>query len=532
MSNDFDTDRLGHYVSALANEANLRGADAAWLVFGVRDKGRAIVGTGYRPEPARLHGLKAQIAQATEPSITVREIHEVAHHEGRVLLFEIPPAPRGIPIAWKGHFYARSGESLAPLNLAKLDEIRAQGVNEDWSGVLVPDASLVDLDEQALALARSSFAQKSRAGVAPEEVASWPDVTFLERARLTFGGRLTRAALLLLGRPESARRLSPHPAQITWNLRGQETAYEHFYPPFLLTTSAVYRRIRNVQLRLLPLGQLLPVEVAKYDQQSVLEALHNCIAHQDYALAGRIVVTERPDQLVFENAGSFYEGQPDEYLATDRVPRRYRNTCLVQAMSELNMIDTMGYGIRRMATSQVGRYLPLPDYDLTEQGLVRLTIYGGVVDPAYTRLLMQRTDLPLSLILSLDRVQKRLPVPDDALRALRAAKLVEGRRPHLHVSAAVAAATEQKADYIRTRAQDDAHYAALVMAYLRQYGSASRREIDELLTKYLHDDLTPDQRRNKVSNLLSKMRRADQIVNEGTRPQPRYVKGSKASPVG
>lgn len=144
------------------------------------------------------------------------------------------------------------------------------------------------------------------------------------------------------------------------------------------------------------------------------------------------------------------------------------------------------------------------------------------MDPAYTRLLMQRTDLPLTDVLALDRVQKRLPLPDEAIRRLRHAKLIEGRKPHLHVAADVAAATGSKADYIRTRAQDDAHYASLVLDYLRQFGSASRLEIDDLLRPYLHDSLDPAQKRNKVTNLLAKMRRTGQIRNAGSTPRPRW----------
>ncbi len=43
-----------------------------------------------------------QIAENAEPRITFRDIHELGHADGRVLLFEIPAAPQGIPIAWKG----------------------------------------------------------------------------------------------------------------------------------------------------------------------------------------------------------------------------------------------------------------------------------------------------------------------------------------------------------------------------------------------------------------------------------------------
>ena len=517
---DFSTDDIGKYLSALANEANLRGAGGGWLVFGVHDKTRQVVGTGYRPEVERLQSLKMQIAQNAEPRITFRDIHEARIAGCRVLLFEIPSAPQGIPIAWKGHYYARAGESLTSLGLDKLDDIRRQARGRDWTAQLVEGATFDNLDAAAVRKARESFAQKYANRFQPGEVEGWSLATFLDRARVTRDGRITRATLLLLGRAESAHLLSPHPAQLTWKLEGQERAYEHFGLPFLLTTTRVYQRIRNIQLRLLPQDELLPIEVSKYDQKIVLEALHNCIAHQDYTRHGRVVVTERPDRLVFENEGDFFEGQPDDYIQGHKTPRRYRNPALTQAMVELNMIDTMGYGIHSIYAGQARRYFPLPDYELDQAHAVRLTIYGSVVDPAYTRLLIQNTDLPLADVLALDRVQKRLPIPDEAAARLRRGKLIEGRKPHFHVSAAVAEATASKADYIRTRGQDDAFYARLLTDYLAKFHQADRAEINKLLMDKLSDALDERQKYNKISTLLTRLRRRGVIVNTGSDTAP------------
>lgn len=517
---DYSTDDIGKYFSALANEANLRGMDGGWLVFGVNNKTRHVVGTDYRPQPERLHALKMQITENAEPRITFRDIHELAHADGRVLLLEIPAAPRGIPIAWKGHYYARAGESLTSLSLDKLDGIRRQTLAQDWTAQVVPDATLADLDEGAVRKARESFAQKYANRFAAGEVAGWPLATFLDRARVTQGGQITRAALLLLGKPESAYRLSPNPAQLTWKLEGQERAYEHFGPPYLLSTTRLYQRIRNIQLRILPQDELVPVEVAKYDQKIVLEALHNCIAHQDYARNGRVVVTERPDRLVFENEGGFFEGLPDEYIAGDKTPRRYRNPFLTQAMAELNMIDTMGYGIHSIYQGQARRYFPLPDYDLSQPDAVKMTIYGGVVDPAYSRLLIQKTDLPLADVLALDRVQKKLPIPDEAATRLRKGGLIEGRKPNYFVSSSVAEVTSSKADYIRTRNLDDEFYAKLLTDYLERFGQATRVEVDKLLLPKLSEVLSDEQKQNKVSNLLTKLRRNGRIRNTGSRGHP------------
>jgi ATP-dependent DNA helicase RecG len=527
----FRTSDIGEYFSALSNEANLRDASVGWLVFGVNDRTRQVVGTEYRPQPERLQSLKNQIAQGADPQSTFREIHEIVYLGKRVILFEVPPAPRGIPIAWNGHYYARNGESLTSLDLDKLDEIREQTVRSDWSAVVIPDATFNDLDPDAVRWAREAFARKHANRITESEVLGWPIETFTDRAKLTQGGRITRTALLLLGKPESAWQLLPNPAQLTWDLEGQEQAYEHFGPPFLLNTTQLFQRIRNVQLRLLPRDQLLSEEVSKYDQRSVLEALHNCIAHQDYAQDARVIVTEQLDRLIFQNCGSFFDGQPDDYVQSTRVPIRYRNPFLVQAMVELNMIDTMGYGIRRMNEGQAKRYLPLPDFDLSDPGTVRLTMYGAVVDPAYTRLLMQRVDLPFTDVLALDRIQKNLPIPEDAVQRLRRAKLIEGRRPHLHVAAEVAAVTASKADYIRTRTQDDTHYAKLITDYLDKFGAASRRDIDKLLSGKLSDALTDDQKTNKISNLLAKMRSRGEIRNGGGRTKPSWILTEKSSKI-
>jgi ATP-dependent DNA helicase RecG len=517
----FSSNDLGKYFSALSNEANLRGKERAWLVFGVDDKTRRVCDTSYKSNAEHLQADKMQVLNGTG-TITFREIHEFHHTNGRVILFEIPAAPRGIAISWNGHCYGRAGESLVALGQDKLDEIRAQTFGTDWTACVVENGDVSDLDTQALKVARERFTAKHANRFPADEIAGWSDAVLLDRAKVTQNGQITRAALLLLGKPEAAWKLSPHPAEITWKLEGEERAYEHFGPPFLLATSQVFSRIRNVQLRILPDNELLAHEISKYDQKVVLEALHNCIAHQDFTRFGRIVVIERPDRLTLENEGGFFEGEPEDYVLRERVPRRYRNSFLAQAMTELNMIDHMGYGILDIYRRQRQRFFPLPDYDLSEPNVVRLTIHGRVVDQAYSRLLMQQTGLPLADVLALDRVQKRLPITEEAVRHLRRNHLIEGRKPNIHVSAKVAAATASKVEYIRTRSQDDEHYAKLVVDYLSKFGKAERSEVDKLLTDKLSDALSPEQKRDKISNLLTKMRRQHRIHNAGSRGKPEW----------
>lgn len=402
-----------------------------------------------------------------------------------------------------------------PLPSDKLDEIRGQSAETDWTAVIVPEAAISDLDPAAIARARQGFSERRESRVAASDIAGWDDATFLDRAKLTRDGHITRAALLLLGSDHSRYLLSPHLAQLTWSLVGQEQAYEHFHLPFLLTATALSERIRNVQLRLLPPNELIYREISKYDERSILEALYNCIAHQDYRRNSRIIVVEHIDRLEFISVGEFYDSAPDVYALRGRTPRSYRNPFLVEAMTQLNLIDQMGYGIHRMVQDQVRRFLPLPDYDLSDPGEVQLTIPGAVIDEAYSRLLMVRTDLALEDVLALDRVQKKLPIPDDAIKRLRKAQLIEGRKPHLHVSAAIAKATDGKAEYIRTRAFSDEYCRKLVSDYLVEFGEAKRADIDQLLRDKLGDALDEDQKTSKVHNLLTKFRREGLIRSVG-----------------
>lgn len=523
-NDNFSTSDIGKYFSALSNEANLRVREAAWLVFGVNNKTRAVIGTTYREDTERLHSLKHQIAQGTDPSVTLREIHELKTPRGRVLLFEIPPAPRGIPIAWNGHYHARQGESLSALDLAKLDEIRAQGVADDWSAGVCDKATLADLDPEAIAKAREIFLGKYRDRIPADTMRAWDDATFLDKAKLTIAGGITRTALLLLGRPESTHHLNPCVAELSWKLEGEELAYEHFYPPFLLSTSRLYQRIRNIRLTILPPGQMIPLEISKYDQRIVLEALHNCIAHQDYTRAERVLVIERPGELVFQNAGRFFDGVPDDYILHNRTPSRYRNRFLAEAMVHLRMIDTMGFGIREvMFRGQARRYLPLPDFDLSDPDHVVVHLSGRFLDENYSRALITHSDFSLGEILALDRIQKGEQPEASTLKALRRRGLVEGRKPAFHISASVAEATGEKADYIRTRRQDDAHYRKLIVDYITQWKQATPAEIRDLLAPKLPDNLNQSQKENKVRNLLTSLREQGVIQNQGSRRYPRWV---------
>lgn len=514
----YDFGKLGKYFSALSNEANLKGKDSAWLIFGIKDKPvpRTIVGSEYRTNRVDLDSLKAEIGNKTTNRITFIEIYEIQYPEGRVIVFQIPPAPKGFPVAWEGHYFGRDGEDLVPLNLVEIETIRNQSNRTDWSAQIVPNATLDDLDPQAIEKARKEYKEKNPRKAT--ECDSWDDITFLNKARVTLQGKITNTALLLLGKEEASHFLSPAVAKISWILKDEnnvELDYEHFGVPFLLSSTEVFSRIRNLTYRYIKDDSLFPTEIKMYDAFVIREALHNCIAHQDYQLNGRISVIEKPDELLFTNLGEFIPKSVERVIEQDAPQEYYRNQFLADAMVNLNMIDTIGSGIKRMFLKQKERFFPMPDFDLSTPNKVAVRIAGRIWDVNYTKLLMSKTDLDLKMVVLLDRVQKNLPITDEEIKQLKKFSLIEGRKPNLHVSSAVAKITNDKASYIRKRGIDDEYCKKMILDYLKEFKEGKKDDFEKILLDKLPEILDISQKKNKIKNILQSMKNQGNIKVEG-----------------
>ncbi|MBQ9829823.1 MAG: putative DNA binding domain-containing protein [Akkermansia sp.] len=507
------TDDLRKYISALSNEANLRRRECAWLIYGISDKfPRKVVGTEYLV-PVKL---KQDIAGSMTAGLTIREVYEVERNGKRVLMFQIPAAPKGIPIAWNGHYFGRNGESTCALSIDKIEEIRRQ-TDDDWSAGIIEDATIDDLDPQAIAVAKVEF--RKRNPKYAEEMADWDDATFLNKAKLTRRGKITRTALILLGKDEAEHLLSPAVAKIRWNLKtvkNEDKDYEIFGIPFILTSEDVYRKIRNLKFRyILNEQSLFPEELLRYEPFCIRELLYNCIAHQDYTKRARINVVEFEDHhLIFSNYGTFIPLSIERVIQANAPEESYRNPFLVEAMRNLNMIETQGGGIRKVYTFQRNRLFPMPDYDFSE-GKVKATLPGCIISEDFARLLQQDSELPLQTVLALDKVQKQQPLNDEEWKDVKTRGLVEGRKtaPYLsHNTVEMLETDELKEQYIRNKAFDNSYYKKLILSYIYEWEHATLPQLEQLLTNKLPDSYTPVQKKRKISNLLAELRRDECII--------------------
>ena len=124
-SNDYDKDKIGQYFSAISNEANLKGLQHGWLVFGVNNKTRGIVGSDYR-DTRGLETLKHEIAQNTTGGITFIDVFEVYDDDNRVVMFKIPAAVTAVPTASLGVIEGKVPNVYVSAIIAEITDERAQ----------------------------------------------------------------------------------------------------------------------------------------------------------------------------------------------------------------------------------------------------------------------------------------------------------------------------------------------------------------------------------------------------------------------
>lgn len=522
-SNNYSFNDIGKYFSALGNEANIRGKNEAWLIFGITNK-KEVLGTNYRNQGS-LQSLKREILNGTNERLTFLEIYTLTISKKRIIVFQIPPAIRGIPTTWNGAAYAREHESVCPLPMNKVDLIRSQ-IGMDWSKEVVDEATFDDLDKEAVKKAIELFSKKqSNKKSAQEILEKLSPIDVLNKAGLTIKGKITRTALLLLGKSEASHYFDGFIPRITWTLYNANNtvkAYEHFDMPMLLAVDKAYAKIRNVKYRYIAAQQtLFPDEVNQYEPELIKEIINNCIAHQDYRLRGKINIEEFEDKLVFINEGAFIPETIEKALEPDYKPPYYRNVFLCNAMANMYMIDTNSMGIPMIYQIQRNKYFPLPTYDLNTINRVKVTVFGKILDKNYTQLLYSNAELDIQTVFLLDKVQKKEIISKEQFKILKKDGLVEGRYPNIFVSFKIANIVDQKANYIRNKGLDDDICKQLIIKALQTLGEASKQDLMKVLNKALPEILSDAQKSKKVSNLLQNLKAQNIITISGSN---RYAK--------
>ena len=389
----------------------------------------------------------------------------------------------------------------------------APSLYEDWTGNVVNGADVRSLDIGAVRSARASFCERYRDRA--EESRGWDDATFLTRAGVFKRGRPTVAAMILLGKQDAG--VLPPSVCIRWRLIGTDGALQDsrtFQGPMVLAALQAVSMVRNWTCTVGSGDRAR--QVSAYRNSSLLEAVRNAIAHQDYSLGGTVDVVERESESVtVVSRGSFPQRTPESFVDGPPQAKPPRNQFLVSAMAGIGIVPASCTGIRTMYVSQAARRFPMPDFDVSDD---RVAVrFSGMRAGAYARVLDVRDDVDLRTMMDLDRLAKLRYIPDRRVRALARRGLVEVMDG---VPCIASGAGQDVLSAFVTGTEEEA-----VLALIDRNGSVTRSDVADVLAARDPKELTPEQVRVKATNLLQSMRRRGLVEKaDGSTRSARYVR--------
>ncbi len=387
------------------------------------------------------------------------------------------------------------------------------GLYDDWTGNIVNGVDVRSLDIGAVRAARAVF--RERFPERAEEISSMDDSTFLARAGVLKRGKITVAALILLGKRGS--NILPSTLGIRWRLLDPDGAVQDsrtFQGPMVLAASQAASTIRNWTCSVGAGDDRR--QVSAYRNSTILEAVRNAIAHQDYSLGGQIDLVEREHESVSViSKGSFPSRSPESFISGPPLGKPSRNQFLISAMAGLGLVPASGTGIRSMYVSQASRRFPMPDFSISDDRVeVRI---AGLRTGAYARILDLRGDIDLRTMMDLDRLSKSRYVSDRRIRALSRRGLVEVMDG---VPCIASGAGQDVLSAFVIGTEEDA-----VISLIERNGSVSRSDVADILAARDSKELSPEQVRVKATNLLQSMRRRGLVEKaDGSTRSARYVK--------
>lgn len=513
----YSLDKLAAYCVALANEGGGK------VILGVTDeRPRRIVGTAAFAEPGNTEfNLHAQLSHR----IPVEELQCL---EGRVLVVHVPPRLPGTAWQLGGRYFKRAGDALVGMGDAELRAVFAE-TGPDFSAETCPGAMLADLSPEAIALFRERWAKKS----GDARKAKWTDVETLANAELLVDGQITYAALILLGTHAALGRHLAQ-AELVFEYRSSEASgpaadRTEYRAGFMVWQDALWAQINLRNDRQSYQDDFFRMDVPTFDEKTVREATLNAVAHRDYRLGGSIFVRQFRQRLEVVSPGGLPTGITPENILDEQNPRNRR---LAEALGKCGLIDRSGQGLNMMVERAVLQSKPLPSFAGTAAHQVRLTLEGGVRNPAFVRF-MERLDADAVRnfstrdYLALECLQHEKTLPPalkDRLPGLVAAGAVEtvGRGQgvkHL-LSRGFHAALGEKGVYTRKKGLDRNTNKALLLQHIED-NKHSGSKMDEL------QQVLPALSRSQIQVLLRELRKDGAVHSIGRTNGARWHPGTE-----
>lgn len=513
--NNFHFDKLVKYCAALANEGG------GSVVLGVTDKRpRRVVGSNVFND---LERTKAGLADRLRLRIDAQEL---AHADGRVVVFTAPSRPIGVPIAVEGAYWMRAGEDLAPMTPDMLRRIFDEA-GLDFSAEVCREAMLADLDPAAITAFRTRWTRHSGS----KGLAKRPVEALLQDAELILPAGITYAALILLGTRSALGRFLAQ-AEVIFEYRanarpGPANQREEFRQGFFLFYDRVWElvNLRNDMQHFQERFVMHPVPT--FSEVAVREALLNAISHRDYRHAGSVFVRQYPRHIEIVSPGGFPPGITPDNILDQQLPRNRR---IAETFARCGLVERSGQGADRIVEECVRHGKRLPDYSRSDDNQVWLTLDGEIRDEKFLKYLerigeetLDTLDAHDFLVLSAVAEGKRLTadlrrhvpalVEKGLLDRIGRGKPILARKLYQPESEAAVSARNRESVREQSKARLLRHITSN-----RKSGSS----LSELMA------VVPDLTRNQVQDLLKELRREGKTHPVGTTRSARWYPGGES----
>jgi ATP-dependent DNA helicase RecG len=352
----FDTARLLRYCVAIANEGG------GHLVFGVTDKlPRRVVGTQAFASAANLNDIKTRITEKLH--IRVGTV-ELAHPDGRVLVFEIPSRPIGLPLDLDGAYLMRSGEDILPMTPDQLRRIFAEG-DQDWSMKpamtdcdgdkvvqLIDTQSYFDLlDLPYPATRKAALERLSGERLIEKSGTGW---TITNLGALLFAKKLDHFDKLV----RKAPRVIVYEGTNKLKTKSDKPGTKGYAVGFQGLVEYINGLVPSNEV----IEQALRREVKMFPEIAIRELVANALIHQDLTEHGASVMIELyDDRMEISNPGKPFI-PPERFIDG----YRSRNERLADLMRRLGICEEKGSGVDKVIQAAEAYQLPAPDFRVGE----------------------------------------------------------------------------------------------------------------------------------------------------------------------
>lgn len=360
--NQFDNHKLNEYCVALANEGG------GHLLLGVADKPpRPVVGTQAFRDPI---AMAEKLFQAVGFRV---DIEEVAHPDGRVLVFHIPSRPRGTAYHLNGAYLMRAGEALVPMSEDQLRRIFSEG-EPGW----LEEHSLVGLNAQQVVdlLDTQTYFELLKLPYPTERAAVLDRLAherLIDETGRTYSIRRLGALLLAKQLDDFAdlRRKAPRVVVYTGTSKLETRLDQTETRGYAVGFQGLIRFIMAQLPQNEVIEDALRKEVKLVPEIVIRELVANALIHQDFSVGGTSVMVEiYSNRVEISNPG-------EPVVPVERFIDGYqsRNERLADLMRRMGICEEKSSGIDKVIHTAEAYQLPAPDFRAGHLRTI-VTIFG------------------------------------------------------------------------------------------------------------------------------------------------------------